>query len=202
MSRTPVIAALRMLEGDGLIAITPEIGFAVRRQSDDEVQDLLEYRQALVTYAVGKAAERRRPEEVDRLESLLETFARQIELLLGNQLDVLGRRRLEAVYSEFHLAILKMARNTLLQKRYEYALIAHHVSILTHLVEKSFAARHSGFSSSIVTDHREICEGIRDGDATKAQRAVLNHLKRLTAATSFHDEELESSISYSMEVLV
>jgi DNA-binding GntR family transcriptional regulator len=202
ISRTPVVAAFRMLETDGLVTISPQTGAAVRSPDEDELLDLLEYRQALTVYATGKAAERRNQLEAQQLQNILEKFSEQISALSPNQPKAQAYKRLEATYSQFHWLIFQMARNALLRKRHEYTLISQHISVRARLAQRSYGSNISGRFFTILKDHKNICDGIRDGDALKAQTAASNHLKDLARNLPLQIGESKDSMSYSMEIMV
>ncbi len=85
VSRTPVREALRQLEYDELVTIVPKLGAVVKTLNRDQFQDLLGYRQALGDpYAPEKAAELRRPEEVEQLKTILEGMREQTNILVQN----------------------------------------------------------------------------------------------------------------------
>src|SRR5215813_8929634 len=80
VSRTPVREALRKLQASGLVELQPRRGALVRRHSACEIRDAYEVRAELESLAAGLAAERIRPEQLDRLHEALEQFENALEL--------------------------------------------------------------------------------------------------------------------------
>jgi DNA-binding GntR family transcriptional regulator len=68
-SRTPVREALVALEGEGLVEVEPRRGAVVRSFHADDLLDLYEVRAVLEPHAAARAAERIRPEAIDRLRA-------------------------------------------------------------------------------------------------------------------------------------
>ena len=72
-SRVPVREACRRLQQEGLLTAVPYKGYFVDRVSLKDISDSFELRLALETHALTRAAERARPEQLDRLAELAAT---------------------------------------------------------------------------------------------------------------------------------
>jgi DNA-binding GntR family transcriptional regulator len=71
VSRVPVREALRRLDAEGYVTVTPNAGARVADLSTQDAQDLLQVRSALEVLAARLAAERRGGGRLDELATLL-----------------------------------------------------------------------------------------------------------------------------------
>jgi len=72
VSRIPIREALRVLASEGFIRVQPYYGTFVAELTPEQAADLLAVRGALEPLAAGLAAERRTPEQLAQLASLIE----------------------------------------------------------------------------------------------------------------------------------
>jgi DNA-binding GntR family transcriptional regulator/anti-sigma regulatory factor (Ser/Thr protein kinase) len=72
ISRTPVMEALKRLEGEGLIEIIPQVGWQVTQPSPAALEELFALRGAVEGLAAAAAASRIDAGELSRLEGLLQ----------------------------------------------------------------------------------------------------------------------------------
>jgi len=177
VSRTPVREALRQLEYDELVTIVPKLGAVVKILNRDQFQDLLGYRQALETHTAGKAAELRRPEEVEQLRLTLEGMREQSNNLVQNPRDVEALRRLGDLDARFHRMLFAMARNSFIREKFERAHILQRMLTLT-LIENKMPEDEAVKENAMVVfeEHTNIYEAIRDGDVGRAQTAMGKHM--------------------------
>lgn len=185
VSRTPVREALRQLEYDELVTIVPKLGAVVKTLNRDQFQDLLGYRQALETHTAGKAAELRRPEEVEQLRLILEGMREQTNELVQNPRNVDALRQLGDFDVRFHRLLFAMARNSLIREKFERAHILQRMLTL-NLIE-SMPPDDDAVKENVMTvfeEHTNVYEAIRDGDVTKAQSAMGKHMSRFASKAS------------------
>ncbi len=185
VSRTPVREALRQLEYDELVTIVPKLGAVVKTLNRDQFQDLLGYRQALETHTAGKAAELRRPEEVEQLKTILEGMREQTNILVQNPRDVDALRLLGDFDVRFHRLLFAMARNSLIREKFERAHILQRMLTLT-LIEQQLP-EDDALKENVMTvfeEHTNIYEAIRDGDVSKAQNTMGKHMSSFAAKAS------------------
>lgn len=184
VSRTPVREALRQLEYDELVTIVPKLGAVVKTLNRDQFQDLLGYRQALETYTAGKAAELRRPEEVEQLKSVLEGMREQTEELLRDPKNVEALRQLGECDVRFHRLLFAMARNSLIREKFERAHILQRM--LTHSLFDSLPSEEALKENvkAVFAEHKGIYQAIRDGDINSAQTAMGRHMASFAVKAS------------------
>jgi DNA-binding GntR family transcriptional regulator len=75
ISRTPVREALRVLQMEGLVEVTPNRGAAVRSYTIDDLREIYALRALLEGHAARRAAQGITPDTVDRLRAKSERFA-------------------------------------------------------------------------------------------------------------------------------
>jgi DNA-binding GntR family transcriptional regulator len=119
VSRTPIRDALRVLEQEGLVLLTPRQEARVKSASYEECRELCELRIALESYFAALAAERRTDRDLESLKESLDTM-RELVRQLNEEFDpatqspILGR--LARMDLRFHTTIIDAARNKLLKQ--------------------------------------------------------------------------------------
>jgi DNA-binding GntR family transcriptional regulator len=109
VSRTPVREALLRLEAEGLLRLYPKKGALVLPVSAKDIDDVLEARELVETYAAAKAWARRTV-LIPELEALLDTMRHQ--LAAGEP------RALMEADREFHAAVVGATGNPILTRLY------------------------------------------------------------------------------------
>ncbi len=154
VSRTPVREALRQLERDGQVRLTPHVGAEVKDVSIQDLFEVLEMRRCLEPYAARLAALRMTP----AMEANLQGMRKIFEDALARQPVPASIRRLIAADRRLHSLILNAAGNrriaraitdvSLSIQRYRYFGISHrfrrntqeHLDLITALVRRDAAA--------------------------------------------------------------
>lgn len=178
VSRTSVRQALAVLEGMGIIEITPRDGAYVRQRSldgavepltqaffqeRDQVEYLFEVRRIIETQAVCLAAERRTEEDIGYLRELNKQFAA-------------GLHNRDLAYDanmRFHIGIVEAAKNPLLSEVMG--------KILTATVEVYAKARAQSLSGTsnlakFVDEHEQIIDAIAQKDPILASGLLTEHI--------------------------
>lgn len=163
LSRTPVRDALRRLQAEGLVEITPNSGARVAQWTAQSLGELAHMRAMLEGYAAELAAQKATPEGCDRLDALVVEMAAIIERPPVD-LDALSRNNLA-----FHREVATMAGNHRLL-----------VSIETlwnfSLVVRKFALFGRSRLERSLSHHREIAAALREGDAEWAGSLMRAHI--------------------------
>ncbi|THA25392.1 GntR family transcriptional regulator [Streptomyces sp. RKND-216] len=162
VSRTPVREALLRLEVEGLLKLYPKKGALVLPVSAQEITDVVETRLLVEEHAVRKAATATPAGLVARLEELL---ARQHEQAGAGQLaDVSVSDRC------FHAEIVRATGNAILVRLYD--------QLRDRQLRMGVAVMHAHPDriAKNITEHTEILEAVRAGDADAAAEAVHRHV--------------------------
>jgi GntR family transcriptional repressor for pyruvate dehydrogenase complex len=178
VSRTSIRQALAVLDGRGVIEITPRDGAYVRRQSlkdtvepltqilfqeRSQVSDLFEVREIIETQAVRLVALRRDEADLERLRRLNREYERDLRH---------GDLAFEA-NSRFHCAIVETAKNPLLTEIMG--------TLLTATMEVYISARHRSLSVApnlvrFVNEHEQIIEAVAQQNPDLAADLLAGHI--------------------------
>ena len=162
VSRTPVREALAKLERDRLVRVVPKKGAFVRAVSSDEVRELYQLREALEALAVRLAAPR-----VDRDELAgFETRFRALRAVGA------GFAEVRALGEELHRYLVKQGGNAHLAAMLEQ--IHHQVRPVWGL--SILAPRRV---QALIREHLTMLAALRAGDARRAERLMVEHVRRV-----------------------
>jgi DNA-binding GntR family transcriptional regulator len=164
-SRTPVREAFLRLEAEGLLRLYPQRGALVVPVSPHEVQTVLEARTLLERFAVGKILDGPPAARKALGDELADDVERQRAAAAGGDLDGFVEHD-----RHFHTRLLAAAENDLLAHFYD-SLRDRQVRMVAESVLND-----PGRRETIVAEHAQIADAIRDGDTARAQDAVERHI--------------------------
>ncbi|MFJ4841964.1 GntR family transcriptional regulator [Streptomyces sp. NPDC088746] len=164
VSRTPVREALLRLEVEGLIKLYPKKGALVLAVSAQEISDVVETRLLVEEFAARKAVPAS-AQLIARLERLLEEQRELAEV--GDLAAVSVKDRC------FHAEIVKNAGNEILSRLYDQ-LRDRQLRMGVAVMEA-----HPGRIAANITEHGELLDAIRAGDAEGAALVVRRHVSRV-----------------------
>ncbi|ANI37999.1 FadR/GntR family transcriptional regulator [Mycolicibacterium vaccae] len=152
---------LDVRQGDGTyVRATSEVSGALRRLAGAELREVLEVRRALEVEAARLAAAHRTAEDVAAMRALL---ARRAELASADDTDAFAR-----VDAEFHLAVVRSARNRTLTELYRGLIEVVTASVAT--------TRHVPVDRC---DHGVLLDRIAAGEPEAAARTAGAFLDRI-----------------------
>ena len=162
-SRTPLREALHRLEQEGLLARRPRGGYELKPLDPAEVEEAVEARSLLESYAASLAARRATDKVLDQLSRNIAQFAAAHE-----------RRdpaALAALNAEFHALLAQAAGSRLLIRLLE---------VLEGLVERISRTSATGMEAGCwsLEEHREILAALRARNPEAAARAAAGHVRR------------------------
>jgi DNA-binding GntR family transcriptional regulator len=171
ISTTPLREALRRLKQEGLVELDAHRDARVRPLDATEARDLLELRRSLDPLAASLAAQRRTDTDLDELRVALDG----LEALSTSP----SIAQLES-HHRFHAAIHRASHNALL------------VQTLDGLWVKTDRYRRHGLETgrsddeleARATEHRQLFEAVRDGDADTAADLMRRHVETSLGARS------------------
>ncbi len=167
VSRTPVREALRQLERDGQVRLTPHVGAEVREVSLEDLFEVLEMRRCLEPYAARLAAGRVTAE----VEAKLDALRRAFECAPARDIGPSIVRRLITADHRLHSLILELAGN----RRIAKAITDLRLSIQRY---RYFAIPHRFERNN--QEHVDIIEALLKRDARAAESAMARHLDQFT----------------------
>jgi len=162
LGRTPVREALRDLAREQLVEVYPRRGMFVSGVDVGDMAGLSEVRLVLEGTAARLAAERRNHIDVQETEALLEELARSA--------DARGERSLIELDQRLHRHVYRCTHNAFLAATLEeyYVLTLRIWYLALDRVERLDDA---------VSEHRELLEALRDGDANRAESVMHAHIR-------------------------
>lgn len=161
VSRTPIREAIRKLELEGLVLMTPRKGAVVAEITEKDLKDVLEVRENLEELAVCLACEKATEESILNIKNAHDEFIKtlsQSDLTLIAEADV-----------KFHDGIYAMAGNKRL------------LQILNNLRETMYRYRLEYIKDAdkrklLVEEHAAIIEAIEMKNVEKATEYIKNHI--------------------------
>jgi len=171
VSRIPVREALRQLEAEGLLLLTPRSGARVARLDFDEHLELYMLREALEPIAIADSARRMTPERIAELRTLLDRTERASD----DPLAWLANDR------AFHLATYADARLPRLQRLIEGFWNT------TQQYRRAFLLTLDRAGIALVNaEHRLILDALERGDADDAELRQRIHIRRTRVTLMAH----------------
>jgi DNA-binding GntR family transcriptional regulator len=163
VSRGPIREALTILEREGLVVTTPTGRTYVARLSHEELDDVFSLRKALERLAVEYACVRATPEDLERVQAVVDDMANAAEQdLSAKRMAELDMRFHEAVYQAAHHQRLLDFWNTLRPQMYVFLL--------------SRNAARDDYREQAVQGHQEILDAINAGDKDLALQINDRHM--------------------------
>ncbi len=161
VSRTPVREAIRKLELEGLVIMTPRKGAQVAPITEDDLTDVLEVRKALERLAVDLACDKITEETLDKLKE--ETIKLKIAIK-NNDINEIAKKDVE-----FHDIIYDSTGNKRL------------VQMINNLREHIFRYRIAYIKdveqrTLLIEEHSNIVESIINKDKESAINAMVRHI--------------------------
>lgn len=160
VSRTLVREAFSRLGVEGLVELKPNKGASVAYPTLEEARDVFEVRRGLERLVAESLAGRLTPSQAAELEA----HVRQEEKAHGQD----GPESIRLA-GEFHIKLVEMTGNALLIR------YVQEVSSRCSLILAIYGRPHS--SDCAVSEHRQLIEALRAGDATRAADLMDHHLR-------------------------
>jgi DNA-binding GntR family transcriptional regulator len=160
VSRTLVREAFGRLAVEGLVELKPNRGASVAYPTLEEARDVFDVRRGLERQVTESLAGNLTPAQVAELEA---------HVALEEQAH--GRDGPESIRlsGDFHIKLAEMTGNALLLR------YVKEVSSRCSLILAIYGLPHS--SECAVSEHRQLIEALRDGDAARAAHLMDHHLQ-------------------------
>jgi DNA-binding GntR family transcriptional regulator len=174
LGRTPIREALKLLEADRLVTVSPRRGMFVTPINISDLAEIQEIRSVLDLLAVRLAALRITPSELTQLRALME----EARATLANAVETPGgpgaaheqhTRSLLVLDHRFHRLLAESTRNNLLMAETEM-LYSLSMRIWYHLLDRV------GPSDLALNALTEVVDALEAGDSCKAEQAMSRHI--------------------------
>lgn len=168
VSRTPLRNALRALEQDGYLIISPSRGFQLRKLNQEGLRSNIEIRCALEGYCAYCAAEQPDTAKTQELIQKLEYLLNKAEIFIGDPAKLSDFMKYDHA---FHVCIVSFTGiqgfQSDFQKIYYW---------IRQTSERELQVE--GRVQETFDEHQRILEYIRNGDKVAAYQEMIRHLKK------------------------
>lgn len=162
VSRTPVREAIRRLEAEGLVTMTPRKGTHVSELSVKDIMDVLEVRTVLDQLATSLAAKRMQPAQIKALELIHKQYIANVE---KNNIEGAIRKDVE-----FHDVIYAASGNP--------RLVAVASSLREHVYRfRVLYMKDNLIAENVLHEHEEILEALKSAQEQRASQLAEKHIK-------------------------
>ena len=161
VSRTPIREAIRKLELEGLVVMAPRKGAKVASITERDLNDVLEVRKGMEVLAISLACKRITGEELEKLETIEQSFQKLIESGNLTELAEMDVKFHDTIYQATNNQRLVQLLNNLREQMYRYR--------MEYL--KDIAVR-----ITLAEEHKAICRALRERDEQQAEEYVSIHI--------------------------
>ena len=161
VSRAPIREAIRKLELEGLVVMAPRKGAKVASITERDLNDVLEVRKGMEVLAISLACKRITGEELEKLETIEQSFQKLIESGNLTELAEMDVKFHDTIYQATNNQRLVQLLNNLREQMYRYR--------MEYL--KDIAVRRT-----LAEEHKAICRALRERDEQQAEEYVSIHI--------------------------
>ena len=161
LGRTPIREAIKQLQMENLVMVTPRKGMYVAEIAVTDLMQIFEVRVELESFATRLAAERVTEHEIHELQKLATAY---------QEVDPTDKDALIHLDGEFHSLLAKATHNKFLIKEIEYY---YNLSLRIWYIALSYAKP----DDIDVDAHIEILEAIQARDAVQAGLRMRKHIQ-------------------------
>jgi DNA-binding GntR family transcriptional regulator len=166
VSRGPVREAIGRLASEGLVTVRPRRGAIVTALSAQEFLAAYQVREALETLAIRLAVPRLTPDDLDRLQALVDEMVAYAD---GPDVEA-GVDAFFRANAAFHATFVDASENAMLQET-----MSRLLGQMGRYRMRSLALR--GSLKRSTAEHKAILRAVRAGDADKAARLLGEHIR-------------------------
>lgn len=160
LGRTPIREAIKLLQAENLVAVTPRQGMFVADVSVTDLTQIFEVRVELEAFAATLAAQRITKDGREQLNQLVEEY---------HQIDKSDKEALIDLDYRFHRAIAEATHNNFLIKELDYF---YSLSLrIWHL-----AINFTRPEDIDIRAHLDILEAMKDGDYRQVEQRMRTHI--------------------------
>lgn len=163
VSRTPIREAIRKLELEGLVVMTPRRSAEVAKITKEDLTDVLEVRRVLESLAIELCCKNRTDEDIALLKENLKRFKSCINKNSVTEIATTDVQFHEIIYNSTGNRRLNQILYNLREQMYRYR--------LEYIKDRQ--TRHN-----LILEHEEIISSIEERDVERAKRAILIHIDK------------------------
>jgi DNA-binding GntR family transcriptional regulator len=163
VSRGPIREAVTRLAAEGLVTVRPRHGAVVRELTVEEMVDAYQVREVLESMAMRLAVPRLTEEDLAQLEKFTDTMAACAE-----QSDI---AKLFEANVAFHELICQLSGNKKLMQ------VHHRLMVEIAVFQDRTLSLRGGNPTRSVTEHRNILQAAREGNAELAANLAAAHIR-------------------------
>jgi len=185
ISATPVREAVGQLASEGLVELVPQLGAVVRRLTRQEAIELYETREALESYAAGKAALRISDSQLLELAANLKASRELVKTVRDARRETADRQTADRFHSldlSFHMTIIEASGNRRMVKTVGDS----------HILTRIFDANRHDFEVDILettlADHEAIFQALEKRSSAKSSKAMAQHIINSLSQTLAWDD--------------
>ncbi len=161
LGRTPIREAIKQLQTENLVMVTPRKGMYVADIAVTDLLQIFEVRVELESFATRLAADRITEQELTELQKLAKAY---------QKIDLANKEALIKLDGEFHALLAKATHNKFLIKEIEHY---YNLSLRIWYIALTYAKP----DDIDVDAHIEILEAIQARDAEKAGLRMRQHIQ-------------------------
>lgn len=161
VSRTPIREAIRKLELEGLVVMTPRRSAEVAKITKEDLTDVLEVRRVLETLAIELCCRNRTDEDITTLQENLKKFKSCINANNVTEIATTDVQFHEVIYNSTGNRRLNQILYNLREQMYRYR--------LEYIKDRQTR-------KNLVLEHEEIINAIKEKDVERAKKAILIHI--------------------------
>lgn len=173
VSRTPIREAIRKLELEGLVVMTPRKGAIVASITEEDLKEVLEVRVVLEMLAMELACKKINGEQMDGLKRALKEFQDVIDLDDPNKIASKDEAFHDCIYQATGNSKLMNLLNNLREQMYRYrveyikdissrhSLVEEHILMIEALEKRDIASGTSVIKTHILNQQERIIQNLR-----------------------------------------
>lgn len=163
VSRTPVREAIRKLELEGLVVMTPRRSAEVAKITKEDLIDVLEVRKVLESLAIELSCKNRSEEDLIKLKENLKSFKLYINKNSVTEIATTDVQFHEIIYNSTGNRRLNQILYNLREQMYRYR--------LEYIKDRQTR-------KNLILEHDEIIQSIQERDIDRAKKAILIHIEK------------------------
>lgn len=163
VSRTPVREAIRKLELEGLVVMTPRRSAEVAKITKEDLIDVLEVRKVLESLAIQLSCKNRSEEDLIKLKENLKSFKLYINKNSVTEIATTDVQFHEIIYNSTGNRRLNQILYNLREQMYRYR--------LEYIKDRQTR-------KNLILEHEEIIQSIQERNVDRAKKAILIHIEK------------------------